>query len=92
MSRCKGLMTQSFDSDNMDETVDHQGRNICEEHSPKFDRANKQEGVENKYMAKHLATSSVTCNDFCNFTLVYVIVPSQVFNVFACLCLQSTES
>ena len=41
-------MTQSFDSDNMDETVDHQGRNICEEHSPKFDRANKQEGVENK--------------------------------------------
>ena len=38
-------MTQSFDSDNMDETVDHQGRNICEEHSPKFDRANKQGGV-----------------------------------------------
>ena len=30
-------MTQSFDSDNMDETVDHQGRNICEEHSPKFE-------------------------------------------------------
>ena len=44
----KGLMTQSFDSDNMDETVDHQGRNICEEYSPKFDRVNKQEIVENK--------------------------------------------
>ena len=41
-------MTQSFDSANMDETVDHQGRNICEEHSPNFDRANKQGGVENK--------------------------------------------
>ena len=43
----KGLMWQNFETDNMDETVDHQGYKISEEHSPKFTRINKQEIIEN---------------------------------------------
>lgn len=43
----KGLMWQNFDTDNMDETVGHQGHKISEEHSPKFNRVNKQEIIEN---------------------------------------------
>ena len=50
-------MTQSFDSNNMDETVDHQDRKIFEEHSPKLDRVNKQEIAENKLTSKNLTTS-----------------------------------
>lgn len=40
-------MWQNFDTDNMDETVGHQGHKISEEHSPKFNRVNKQEIIEN---------------------------------------------
>ena len=40
-------MWQNFETDNMDETVDHQGHKISEEHSPKFNRINKQEIIEN---------------------------------------------
>ena len=43
----KGLMRQNFENDNMDETVGHQGHKISEEHSPKFNRVNKQEIIEN---------------------------------------------
>ena len=42
----------------MDETVDHQGRKIFEEYSRNFERANKQEIVENKLTSKNLTTSS----------------------------------
>ena len=44
--------------------VDHQDLNTSEQHSPKFDKANKQGVVENKWMAKHLATSSATYKDY----------------------------
>lgn len=40
-------MWQNFETDNMDETVGHQGHKISEEHSPKFNRVNKQEIIEN---------------------------------------------
>ena len=40
-------MAHNLAIDNVDETVDHQGHTISEEHSPKFNRVNKQEIIEN---------------------------------------------
>lgn len=40
-------MSHNYNADNLDETVDHQGHKISDEHSPKFNRVNKQEIIEN---------------------------------------------
>lgn len=43
----KGLMSHSYIADDLVETVDHKDHKISDEYSPKFNRINKQEIIEN---------------------------------------------
>lgn len=43
----KGLMSHSYNADDLSETGDHKGHKISDENSPKFNRVNKQEIIEN---------------------------------------------
>jgi len=43
----KGLMSLSYDAEGLEEAGDHKGHKISDKHSPKFNRVNKQEMIDN---------------------------------------------
>ncbi|KAL9989213.1 hypothetical protein ACROYT_G003737 [Oculina patagonica] len=42
-----GLMSHSYNADDLDESIGHEGHKISDKYSPKFNRVNKQEIIDN---------------------------------------------